>query len=53
LAGKQPPKKHARWMALNLLLMALTLAVAASLKYVRDHRDTLAAPAPAASAHLE
>jgi uncharacterized membrane protein len=53
LAGKMPPAKHAHWMALNLLLMALTLAVAAGLKYVRDHRGTLAAPAPASSAHLE
>jgi uncharacterized membrane protein SirB2 len=57
LAGKEPPPKHARWMAVNLALMAIILAVAASLKYVRENRATLSAPPPPASspasAHVE
>jgi len=38
LAGKEPKKNRATWMAVNLLLMAATLGVAAALKYVRDNR---------------
>lgn len=38
LAGKEPPQSHAKWMLVNLLLMALALGAAAALKYVRDNR---------------
>src|SRR5580658_4084532 len=41
LAPKTPPAGHARWMMVNLILMAATLAVAAGLKYVRDNRAAL------------
>jgi uncharacterized membrane protein len=37
LAGAEPPAKHARWTLVNLVLMALLLAVAATLKYAREH----------------
>jgi uncharacterized membrane protein len=47
LAGKAPPKSHARWMLLNLLLMAAALGAAAALKYVRDNRRPPAPPPPA------
>ena len=38
LAGKEPPAGHAKWMAINLLLMAAAIGAAAALKYVRDNR---------------
>jgi uncharacterized membrane protein len=41
LMGKEPPRGHGNWMALNLLLMLLTFGVAAGLKYVRDNRPIL------------
>jgi uncharacterized membrane protein len=41
LAPKTPPAGYARWMMVNLILMAATLAVAAGLKYVRDNRAAL------------
>jgi uncharacterized membrane protein len=41
LLGKQPRAAHAKWSAVNLLLMALAIAVAGSLKYVRDHRPAI------------
>jgi uncharacterized membrane protein len=44
LAGKEPPKAHAKWMLVNLLLMALALGAAAALKYVRDNRPPVSAP---------
>jgi uncharacterized membrane protein len=37
LAGVEPPGGHAKWMAVNLVLMAALLAVAATLKYAREH----------------
>jgi uncharacterized membrane protein len=37
LIGAEPPAQHARWMGINLALMVLLLAVAATLKYVREH----------------
>jgi len=37
LAGVEPPARHAKLMAVNLVLMALLLAVAATLKYAREH----------------
>lgn len=36
LAGPQPPSNYAKWIAINLILMALLLAAAGGLKYVRD-----------------
>jgi uncharacterized membrane protein len=42
-AGAKPPKIHAKLMIVNLILMAITLAVAAGLKYVRDNRATFIA----------
>ena len=36
--GKEPPEKHGKWVMANLVLMAVTIAVAGGLKYVRDHR---------------
>lgn len=54
LAGKEPPRGHAQWAGINLLLMVATIAVAGALKYVRDHRPAPAAtPTAFASAHLE
>jgi len=41
LAPKKPPASHRKWMIINLILMAATLAVAAGLKYVRDNRAAL------------
>jgi len=38
LMGKEPPAGHAKWMAVNLILMALLLVAAAGTKYVREHR---------------
>jgi uncharacterized membrane protein len=44
LTGKEPPARHATWMAVNLVLMALAVAAAGSLKYVRDHRPAIRSP---------
>jgi len=41
LAPKNPQASHGKWMIVNLILMAATLAVAAGLKYVRDNRAAL------------
>jgi len=38
LMGKKPPEEHGNWVVVNLVLMAVTIAVAGGLKYVRDHR---------------
>jgi uncharacterized membrane protein len=53
LIGKEPPAKYAKWMAVNLILMALTLAMAAALKYVRDNRPLPVRETPVALSHLE
>jgi len=37
LMGARPPKKHEMWMGIELALMVLLLAVAATLKYAREH----------------
>jgi uncharacterized membrane protein len=42
MMGKEPPKRHRTLLAVNLVLLVLTVAAASSLKYVRDH-----APRPA------
>jgi uncharacterized membrane protein len=37
LAGREPIRSHRGWMKVNLVLMALTIAAASSLKWARDH----------------
>lgn len=37
LAGKEPPATHMKWMAINLVLMFLTIAAASVLKYAREN----------------
>ena len=37
LSGSEPARSHAGWMKINLVLMALTILAASSLKYVREH----------------
>jgi uncharacterized membrane protein len=44
LMGKEPPKNHLRWMAINLGLMFLTIAAASVLKYARENRAKPATP---------
>jgi uncharacterized membrane protein len=41
LAGREPPAKHAKWMAITLILMAALIGAAAALKYVRDNRPAV------------
>ena len=36
LAGPEPKKNHLKWLALNLILMFLTIAAGSVLKYARD-----------------
>jgi uncharacterized membrane protein len=47
LMGAKPPEKQGTWVAVNLGLMAVTIAVAGGLKYVRDHRPAAASEAAA------
>lgn len=37
LAGPEPRADHKRWLAINLVLLFLTIAAASTLKYARDH----------------
>jgi uncharacterized membrane protein len=46
LAGKEPPKNHLAWMAVNLGLMLLTIAAASVLKYARETSTKPATPPP-------
>jgi uncharacterized membrane protein len=36
LAGKKPPATHWKWMAINLVVMALTIAASSTLKWARE-----------------
>jgi uncharacterized membrane protein len=53
LAGAEPPADHQKWMAVNVVLVFLTIAAASTLKYVREHAKkptavpTTEQPAPA------
>jgi hypothetical protein len=46
LMGKQPPKSHDRWAMVNLLLLFLLVAVASTLKNVRERRQATIGTAP-------
>ena len=37
LAGREPIRTHRGWIKVNLVLMALTIAAASSLKWAREH----------------
>jgi uncharacterized membrane protein len=43
LAGAEPPADHQKWMAVNVVLVFLTIAAASTLKYVREHAKKPAA----------
>lgn len=47
LMGKQPPKSHDKWALVNLLLLFLLVAIASTLKNVRERRHATAGAAPA------
>jgi uncharacterized membrane protein len=53
LSGPEPPADHQKWMAVNVVLVFLTIAAASTLKYVREHAKkpvavtTTEQPAPA------
>jgi uncharacterized membrane protein len=46
LAGAEPPPNHKKWMAVNLVLMLLAIAVASTLKFVREHPPKPETPNP-------
>ena len=48
LAPKEPPLQHKKWMTINLALLLITVAIASTLKYVREHASR---PAPVAGAN--
>ncbi len=37
LAGREPRRNHAKWMKFNVILLFLTVAVASTLKWVREY----------------
>ena len=43
LVGAEPPADHQKWMAINVVLVFLTVAAASTLKYVREHAKKPAA----------
>ena len=41
LKGVEPPRNHRTWMKINVVLMLLTILVAGSLKWAREHENRL------------
>jgi uncharacterized membrane protein len=39
LKGVEPPRKHRGWMKVNVALMLLTILVASTLKWAREHEN--------------
>jgi uncharacterized membrane protein len=46
LMGKQPPASHDKWSMVNLVLLIILVAVASTLKNVRERRHATAGAAP-------
>ena len=46
LMGKQPPASHDKWSMVNLVLLIVLVAVASTLKNVRERRHAAAGAAP-------
>src|SRR5688572_135793 len=44
LAGKEPPKSHRKWMMGNLVLLMVVVAIASTLKWVREHPPQRSTP---------
>jgi uncharacterized membrane protein len=50
LVGRQPPAQHDRWAMVNLVLLLVLVAVASTLKNVRERRNAPASAPPALNA---
>ena len=50
LKGVEPPRNHRAWMKVNVGLMLVTILVAGSLKWAREHENPRMAPVKNASA---